>query len=166
MSGVKSQMVNFESLSKIAEFVKKSESEVRAFAEEIINREGYRNFLVAYNIENLDKGIRADGSDIAKNPKGKQTSNKYERYTQYLKRKRGLESENVTLKDTGQFHGSIDVKIGYNDLIFLSRDPKADILEAIWGNVLGMTEEQAFEFADLIAPEIEKFLQKRINELI
>jgi hypothetical protein len=166
MSGVKAQMVGFESLSRLADFLKKSESEVRAFANELINREGYRNILVAYNIENLQKGIRSDGSEIEKTPKGNQKSTKYERYTKYIKRKRGLESENVTLKNTGRFHGSIDVGVGYKDLIFVSRDPKADILESVWGNVLGITEEQAFEFADLITPEIEKFLQKRIKEII
>jgi len=161
--GVTAQITGIQKLSELAEKLGSFDREVRIFAEYILNQEGYKNILIAYNIENLEKGIRPDSSEIEKNPVGNQKSTKYERYTEYLKRKRGMTSDVVTLKNTGQFHGSIDVLVGYDSLTFLSRDKKSEILEGIWGKLLGITEEQLFEFTELIRPEFERFCLKHFS---
>lgn len=161
---MRAQMVGFQKLSELAEKLGSFDREVRLFSEYVLNQEGYKNVLIAYNIENLNLGIRSDKSEIQKTPEGRQKSTRYERYTQYLKEKRGDISNVVTLKgETGKFQGAIDIKIGSDSLIFLDRDSKASMLEAIWGQVLGITEEQLFEFAEMIRPEFEKFVSKRFK---
>ena len=162
MSGVTSQMTGMLALSDLRDKLESFDREVRIFAETILNQEGYKNILIAFNIENLNRGIRPDETEIEKEPKGREKSTKYERYTTYLKNKLGQPTDVVTLRGkTGNFQGAIDVKVGYDTIYFIDRDIKASLLEAVWGQVLGITEDQLFEFVEMITPEFEKFCLKR-----
>lgn len=157
---VKSQIIGITKLQDLATKLNAFEYEVRKFAEIKLNQPSYRNLLEAFNIENLEQGIRPDGTQIEKTPVKNQQSNKYERYTEYLKQKRGQNPNTVNLRDTGSFHNSIVVRIGFDAIYFISRDPKSETLENIWGLILGITEQQLFEFIDLITPEFQKFAIK------
>ncbi len=164
---IRSQITGVIELQKIATLLESFPEDVIKFAQNILNQPRWKDILIAMNIENLDNGIRPDSTPIEKVPVGKQTQTRYERYTIYLKKERGLEigyDSPVTLKDTGEFRGAIEIKILSDGIYFLDRDWKGEILEGIWGEVLGITEDQLFKFTDMILPYFEEWLLKRFNQ--
>lgn len=113
--------------------------------------------LLEYNEENLKAGIRPDGSDIQKIPIGTQQSTLYERYTRYVKEKRGLPADYVTLYDTGSFYSALGILVGSDTIYFVDSDPKTLDIQTVWGEVLGITQYQLFEFIESIQPQLEAF---------
>lgn len=164
MSGVTAQMTGLIALQEIADKLDSFEDDLYKFFKGKINSQ-WKDILIAYNEYNLDLGIRPDESEIEKTPSGKQKSTRYERYTEYLKTKRGQEIGVVNLEDKGDFRKAIQVEVGLDFIYFINRDWKADIIETTWCNVLGITQEQLDEFVfDVILPEFYKWTKARFAQ--
>lgn len=164
---VNAQTSGILKLGLLAQRLKSFDKEVRIFAEYVLNQQKYKDVLIAYNLYNLNQGIRPDGSQIEKTPTGRQQSTRYERYTAYLKSKRGdlkdIDSPVDLEGETGNLRASLDIKIGSDRIYFINRDIKSEIIESIWGQVWGITEDQLFEFVELITPEFNKFCRKHFT---
>ena len=111
----------------------------------------YAKYLLECNQTNALEGLRPDGvTPISKTPVFPQTSTRYERRTRYEKEKQGKSEENVTLEDTGDFWRAETIKAGADTIYFIDNDAKASELEAVWGNVLGVTQEQWDVFIEMV----------------
>lgn len=152
-------------LDRLSELLETTQEDAYRFFRGKINTD-WKHILIEMNLANLNVGIRPDGSVIEKTPVGNQKMTRYERYTVYLKQKRGLPVDfdsPVNLKDTGEFRAAIDIQVGLNEIYFINKDWKSEILESIWGQVIGITEEQLFQFTDIILPEIEAWAIRRFR---
>lgn len=160
---IKSNLNGLVQLSDIADKLSTFNQDVMSFARNYLSQKSIKDILIAYNIENLNLGLRQDLTSIEKVPVGNQKSTRYERYTVYLKQKRGDISDIVTLKDKGGVYAGIDVGIGYSELIFFDTDPISSEIEPIWGQFLGISNEQIDEFVELIRPDFEKWVYNRFK---
>jgi hypothetical protein len=166
--GIQSQISGLVQLDEIARLIETTEEDAyRYFAGKI--KKEWKDVLIAMNIDNMELGIRPDLSQITKTPVGKQQNDRYERYTVYLKSKRGdlqvSEDSPVTLEDTGEFRMNIDIVVGSNQIIFIDRDPKSEKIEATWGKVLGITDEQIREFSEIIYEDFKQWSLRRFKRL-
>lgn len=132
------------------------------FTRKLWNSIKYREVLKTMVQENLEQGIRPDGSLISKTPVAGQISEFYERYTIYLKKLAGKYDPDgrVTLKDKGGFYAGIEIKTGSDTLYIGDSDSKTEILESTWGKVLGISEEQEQIFIDMLKEELIIFTKQ------
>lgn len=154
-------------LQRIREKLGRFDESVRYFSQRYLTKPEIKARLIEYNQVNLDKGIRADLTQIEKTPVGGQKSTRYERYTLYLKEKRRdlFEPDKVSLSgESHLFREEIDIKVGADAIYFVDNNWKVGIIESIWGNVLGLTEEQLFEFTEFITPAYADFCLKYFND--
>lgn len=82
------------------------------------------------------------------------------------KRRKGQRYDHVTLKDTGDFYNSFNIKVNVNEIIFDADDfSKYDQpLFEVWGvDVLGLTDENMNYIKEMIVENYIKFL---LNELL
>lgn len=127
------------------------------YCRKIMNSTKFKEWLVQKNKENLGEGFRPDGSEITKTPTGKQKSTGYEAYTKYLKEREGKIASHVTLYDTGAFYAGIKAVSGSDTIYIISTDSKEAELVAIWGEVLGISDDNRKEFIEMLYPELVKF---------
>lgn len=96
--------------------------------------------------EQLSKGKDGDGGDIKPD---------YTPFTVRVKIEKGQTANFVTLKDTGDYHGSIKFRRSRVFFLFYSDDAKAQKLENKYGkNLLSLNEESLHKFNDLIRSRI------------
>ena len=89
----------------------------------------------------------------------------YAPFTIEIKRIEGQPTDRVTLKDTGDFHRSIDVRFGSGTsehaFVFYATDEKFLKIEKKYGkNLLGLNEESLKEFNEIIRDELITTIQK------
>lgn len=104
----------------------------------------------------FEKGITADGQKIAdKDP--------YTPFTVRIKRQKGQPTERVTLRDSGDFHGSFRAtKSGSDRVIIDATDPKtADLVERYGEEIFGLSPENMGEMSEnYIKPEVTQLIEK------
>lgn len=146
-------------LSQLKHKLQNFDTALDEFARKILNSQKFKDLILTLNQENLEQGKRPDGTQIEKTPVGKQKEVLYERYTKYLKEKAGKISEYVTLYDTGAFYEGLKAVSGSDNIYVIDTDSKTAKIIAVWGNVLGITDEQKEFFVEQIYPEFVKFTQ-------
>ncbi len=162
------------------------DTEVRKFAQNILNGYNYRQIILDYVIENLKEGIRPDFSFIEKEPVRNQKSHGYERYTKWLREQRyDLPDFPVTLSDTedsvanprgnthrtpGLWYSDFSVRIGYETIIIYNKEyALTDHLVSIWSEngtlegLAGLTYPQIKEFTKQILPEFKRFCKRHFE---
>lgn len=103
--------------------------------------------IVDLNTLQLEKGLRADGVDLGV-------------YKQFAYKQR---FRPVDLKDTGDFHKSIQAKINSHSLEITSSDRKTDMLQDKYGDeILGLSEEAKQYIIDDIRQEFINMVRKSI----
>ena len=132
------------------------------FSENILDSSKYRKILRDYNIENLQAGIRPDGSEIQKEPKGNQKNTGYEEGTIRKKEKAGKVYDHVTLYDHSDFYKGLKVVKDSGTLQLVDIDDKTEILTTVWGEVIGITQEQREEFMSIIYEDYKKFVRENL----
>ena len=87
----------------------------------------------------------------------------YTPFTKRLKRFKRQTTDFVTLKDTGSFHDSINIKYATNSFSFNATDSKKNKLLSKYGtSVLGLTDDNILETADIIRDDVTAI----INDII
>jgi hypothetical protein len=155
-------------LDQIAELLETTQEDAYRYFRGKVKSE-WKDILIAYNIDNLELGIRPDESQIEKTPAGKQQNTRYERYTVYLKSKRGdlqvTEDSPVTLNETGNMRYKMFVDVGLNSIYISSSDPVVEQLIPIWGQFFGVTREQLVEFIEMVRDDMQMWAIRRFKRL-
>ena len=132
----------FESLKRICSNAKKTN-------ENKIIREIFDDSDLQLDIANLnrsqmfDEGIDAKGDSLGE----------YSPYTIAQKIKKGQRHDHITLRDTGEFHGSIRVRSEQKTVIISGDMKKPDTdLEIIYPFALGLTNENLSAIQGIISP--------------
>lgn len=130
------------------------ESAFEAFGESLLQNTKFTDWLIAFNQDDMMRGKRPDGTDIEKTPLPWQYSTRYEPQTVQSKKVKGQVYNRVTLEDTGAFYKGEKVNVtGSKQLRIEDTDSKTNELIAIWGNVLGVSQENLEQFIEIIRPE-------------
>lgn len=136
---------------------------LREYSNVIFNSKDIQNFIVEANIRLLEEGRRPDLTQIEKIPEGDQKSSFYERLTIYNRSEEGKQTAFVDLHDTGFFYRSLKVKAGSQELLEFSTDPKAQELERVWGNILGISQQDLYRLQNIITPKIIEFINDKLK---
>ncbi len=129
-----------------------------AFGESLLKNPSFIDWLIAFNQDDMMRGLRPDGTEIEKSPAPWQYSTRYEAQTIQAKKVKGQVYDRVTLEDTGAFYKGEKVNVtGSKQLRMEDTDPKTDELIAVWGNVLGVSDENLTQFIEIIRPEFFTF---------
>jgi len=114
--------------------------------------------IIDWNKVNLYAGIGSTGDEIYPD---------YTNYTKDIKDQLRQPSNRVTLKDTGRFHNSIELKFNLKDIFFNATDWKYPTLRTKYeedGNViLGITDENMIDLRELIKPDLIELIRKKTN---
>ena len=96
-----------------------------------------------------DYGVNALGVEIS-------DYQPYAQFTVYAKRSKGQPSDRVTLRDTGDFHGSFFVKFGKDGFVIDATDSKRDKLVRKYGKqIFGLTpESKTYVSNEILKPEL------------
>lgn len=122
------------------------------------------DFVVYLNTQKqlFEKGINADSLSLSE-----VRGLGYSPYTKAVKAKKGQPTDRVTLKDTGEFYRSFDVKLlSTNDWQIVADTVKeAGVdLRSEWGNeIIGLTVESKTMLANKIRPLIKPIILKIIK---
>lgn len=150
-------------LEELKENLSTLEHDTREYARQIFYSKEIQEFIVERNTDLLFEGRRPDLTQIEKTPEGNQKSSFYERQSIYERKQLGLDVDFVNLKRTGFFYKSIKVRSGSEELLEFSDDPKAAELERIWGNILGISEQDLFDLRYKIIPKIITFVNNKLK---
>ena len=102
--------------------------------------------IKALNTNQMSKGTRADGQQILP---------PYTAYTKRLKRAKGQPISKVTLRDTGDFYGSVSVEFRSNEFELIADDPKTQKLQRKYGQqILGLTNNSLKILIDDTKPKL------------
>lgn len=137
--------------------------EIMAYKRQLFMSKEVQDFILECNRRLLSQGLRPDLTPISKIPEGNQSSKYYERYTIYNRSNKGLQTQVVDLEETGFFYKSITVKAGSDELIEFSTDPKSPELERVWGDILGISNDDLYELVKIIKPKIVKFVRDKLK---
>lgn len=110
--------------------------------------------IVQLNLDQLNEGVTADGSDIQP---------EYTPFTVRIKKRKNQPFDRVTLKDTGDFYSKVFVKPFGNQFQISSDDPKTAMLVKKYGDkIFGLTEQNKHDLAEIILKPrfIEKLKQR------
>jgi len=114
--------------------------------------------IIDWNKVNLYAGIGSTGDEIYPD---------YTNRTKDLKDQLRQPSNRVTLKDTGRFYNSIELKFNLKDIFFNATDWKYPTLRTKYeedGNViLGITDENMIDLRELIKPDLIELIRKKTN---
>ena len=114
--------------------------------------------IIDWNKVNLYAGIGSTGDEIYPD---------YTNYTKDIKYQLRQPSNRVTLKDTGRFYNSIELKFNLKDIFFNATDWKYPTLRTKYeedGNViLGITDENMIDLRELIKPDLIELIRKKTN---
>ena len=87
----------------------------------------------------------------------------YTPYTITIKRQKGQPTDRVTLKDTGAFYNSFDIKYSANEFTIFATDPKTRRLVAKYGaSIFGLNDYSLQVLIDTIKPKLVEELNKRL----
>lgn len=125
------------------------EQEIRYFAPEIIR--------MITEEQLFEQGITGKGVEI-------KSYQPYSPRTIYMKRRKGQPTTRVTLRDTGEFHASFDVKFDEGGFYIEARDPKTKYLVKRYGQeIFRLTDANLSKLLrDLIRPSLLKRLKEKL----
>lgn len=116
--------------------------------------------IIDLNIEDqlFQKGIGSDGQAITPG---------YSPLTISIKRQKGQPTDRVTLRDTGEFHRSFEIRYGNDAFAFAATDPKTQKLEKKYGSeIFGLTDQSLDEAIETVKPDINEKSKKIIFQKI
>lgn len=157
-----------EVLEQLRDDIKNLPTDIEVYARKVFFSPEIRQFIIEANQANLEKGLRPDDTYISKTPVDNQKSEFYERFTEYNRREgksgyKQSQTQFVDLYKTGFFYKSLEVKQGSNELLEISTDPKAQKLEAVWGDILGISADDLNKLIMLIRPYLVKFVKDKLT---
>lgn len=120
----------------------------------VFDNKGVQQQVVDLNQSQMyDDGVDSKGDSLGK----------YSPFTIALKEKKGQRIDHITLKDTGEFYGSMQVKAQRDEIIVSADMKKPDTdLEVIYPNALGLNEKSLSEIRDFTKPLFIEEVRKAI----
>lgn len=132
------------------------DSKVQALEKFIQNRDtNVINSVVPYQVSivqaNKDRLFK-----LGEYASGGMIKPQYKPLTIRLKRQKGQPTDRVTLKDTGDFHGSIYVRFELDRFIVMADDPKTTKIMRKYGKgtILGMSEKDLADLLEKVYPTL------------
>lgn len=115
-----------------------------------------------------DRGIRADGRTLKEVGGNAFTASGYSPKTIEIKKEKGQSTENITLKDTGDFYKSFKLQLDDGKFLITANTLKEDTdLIKEWGEqILGLTNENVQETGNKAIAIIIPHIQSKIMEKI
>jgi transcriptional regulator len=115
-----------------------------------------KDYIGALNKEQMNKGLRSDGSE---------TTPTYKDSTIRIKIEKGQPVDRVTLKDTGAFYAGVKVEVKVDTISIFSTDSKSEKLEKEYskanGGIFGLSKPFKREYLnEALRPEIRQRIQK------
>jgi hypothetical protein len=101
--------------------------------------------IVELNREQLNEGVRADGSPITP---------KYTPFTIMKKIEKGQRFDVVTLRDTGSFQDKMKLFVAGAKFTVVSQDEKAKKLEGKYGDIMGLSDSGKKEAWLIVRPDV------------
>jgi hypothetical protein len=127
------------------------------------------------NTDQVLLGIIQEGEEIVldlnreeqlyegKDAQGREIRPKYTPFTVSIKRIKGQPTDRVTLKDTGDFYQSFDIKYGPDYFEIIATDGKTKKLQRKYGpEVLGLNPDSLAFLIDLCKDELIGYLRKKL----
>lgn len=123
------------------------------------NMDGYIRDIVLKNKGGLlgsiklrlyNSGVDAEGNSLGG----------YSEITKKLKRKKNKRTSHVTLRDSGDWYGSMFIDFQEGSILVDATDWKTGLLEDVYGEeILNLSEDEASIFVDsILEPELEKLV--------
>lgn len=136
-------------LEKAQEF----EQAVNFHLNDIVTQPNFAEKVLDLNRDQLDQGIRSDGSQIGPD---------YKAITVKYKQSKGQPYDRVTLKDQGDFYDGLRVFGSYGRMDIYGTDWKTQSLEYKYNDgptstILGLTENSLNFLRAMIRPELQSF---------
>lgn len=132
----------FESIIRVCKNVKKLD-EGKLFKRVFDNKGVQRQVIDLNQSQMYDDGIDSKGQELGQ----------YHPYTIVIKEKKGQRTDHITLKDTGEFYGSMKIKAGKDGIVISADMKKPDTdLEKIYPFALGLNEKSLSEIREFILP--------------
>jgi len=122
----------------------------------LIERPEFQDLIIELNTEKqlFDKGIDAEGQSLGI----------YQPFTIAIKREKGQPVNRVTLKDTGDFYKTWDVRVENGDIIIEADGDKDDknLMDVYGEDIVGLTQENL----QILIDEIKKHTPELVKELL
>lgn len=116
----------------------------------ILTCKAYEPEIIDMNTAKLESGETSTGNPVTPG---------YRPLTISIKRQKGQPTDRVTLKDTGDFHRSFQVRFQGKYLAIYATDEKAEKLERKYSkDIYGLSNEDQDELAQMILPGMRKNL--------
>ena len=108
---------------------------------------------------NRDEQLYDEGRDAT----GRTITPRYTPFTVSIKRIKGQPTDRVTLKDTGSFYRSFDIKYGPDYFEIIATDRKTKKLQKKYGDqILGLDDDSLQLIIDLYRGELIQYLRKNL----
>jgi hypothetical protein len=122
----------------------------------IMRDERFKDYYITLNHEQLENGVLSTGNEIIPH---------YSWGTVWIKRKKGQQSNWVTLKDTGKFYKSFRITVHKGGFTVNANGKKGkdDLFEKYTIDVLGLNPENTLDFERLVAAEIKTKILKLLQ---
>lgn len=118
-----------------------------AFGAQIVSGPAIARTIENLNRQQLDAGMRADGSDISPD---------YTPLTVFLKSEKGQPTDRVTLRDTGEFYADIRAEFDNDEVVLRDDNEKTIKLQNKYGDeILGLSDQSIKRITDLLLPIFE-----------
>lgn len=104
----------------------------------------------------FSKGIDAQGNDLGE----------YSEFTKDIKRAKGQPTDRITLRDEEWFHDAWFLKTSEFPFLMGSKDWKAPMLEARFGDIFGLTRENTNEYIEYIREHVQDGFAEAISKAI
>ena len=145
-----------QELHNLAEMLSDLVSDIeKLVSDEIKEGSLMQSVIEDMNTEQLSKGVGGNGQILPE-------------YSECSVECYGKTPGAMTMKDTGEFYSSIEMKPKKTSFQFISESPKMKPpirLEYNYGKLLGLTKKSQKELSeDYLVPEIKKFIKTKINE--
>ena len=117
---------------------------------DLYQNKGFRNFIIQANRKQLyDFGI--DSNEKKLRSKFARAGEVYAPQTILYKQALGVPTDRITLKDTGEFHESMNLQLTNNTFVVdADTDKETNDLAKTWGiNILGLTAENSTKTIEL-----------------
>lgn len=111
-----------------------------------------RAMIIKMNVDEMYGGVDAEGADI---------SPPYRPSTIRRKRRRNQPYDRVTLRDEGDFHGSVEIEFRDGEFELVSRDQKAKYLQRKYGDdILGLSEDNVEKLTNDLKDDFQEVFRK------
>lgn len=146
---------NIEAIQAVEDKLSNFDQKMREYGIDLMNSPEVEEMLARMNVDQLNEGRRADGSQIEP---------AYARATVEIKKEKGQEYNFVNLRDTEAFQKGIRGRAQRTQITFESTDPKSDELKEKYDDtIFGIAEDNLELVRDFLKPKFFYFARTTLK---